>query len=74
MKKIKINIEVKMKQFMVFAWWDYEACGGMNDFKDSFDTYQEALDYVESITEYNYDWRYDRAEIINKRTMKRIEK
>lgn len=38
-----------MKRFLVFAYDRYYPSGGWNDFKDSFDTYEEAEAYATSL-------------------------
>jgi len=36
------------KRYLVFTIEQYEACGGMNDCPESFDTYEEAKEYYNS--------------------------
>jgi hypothetical protein len=38
-----------MKRFWLFAWSDYEAFGGMNDCKGSFDTLSQAQDFYKHL-------------------------
>ena len=40
-----------MKRYLLFEWVDCEECGGMNDFTDSYDTIDEA---IEAHKMYNY--------------------
>jgi hypothetical protein len=42
------------KRYWLFAWWEYEARGGMEDFVASFDTPQEAIDSYE-LSSASYD-------------------
>lgn len=39
----------KMKRFLVFGYDRYYPSGGWNDFKDSFDTKDEAQEYAQSL-------------------------
>lgn len=39
-----------MKKYIVFSWYSYEACGGMNDIADSFDTIEEARNEANDYT------------------------
>lgn len=33
-------------RYAVFAWYTYYPCGGFNDFRESFDTLDDAKSYV----------------------------
>ncbi len=42
-----------MKTYMVFAFNDYEAYGGMDDFVDDFDTLSDAKEACEQLLKHN---------------------
>jgi hypothetical protein len=43
-----------MKQYILFAFWNYYPTGGMDDMVNSFDTQQEAEDYIREL-KHSYD-------------------
>jgi hypothetical protein len=43
-KKVELDLS---KRFWIFAHADYEACGGMEDIKATFDTLDEAIKVIE---------------------------
>ena len=48
-----------MKRYLLFAGGQYYPAGGMNDFRGSFDTFDDAKDFIlNKITSdgYEYDW------------------
>jgi hypothetical protein len=50
-----------MNQFLLFAGAFYYASGGWDDFVDSFDTVEEAHDYVDVAAKerpQDYDWHH----------------
>jgi viroplasmin and RNaseH domain-containing protein len=44
-----------MNRFLLFAGYDYYPAGGWGDFKGSFDSKEEAEEFL-SQSEENYDW------------------
>jgi hypothetical protein len=56
---------MKYKKYIVFAWDDYEAQGGLDDIKDSFDTQQEAESFI---AEDNAIYNDDHYRIIDRDT------
>jgi len=48
-----------MKKYILFAWWSYEASGGMKDIKGSYDTRSELYDILDTM-EYDYYTVVDR--------------
>lgn len=40
---------MKHKRFLVFGITNYYPCGGLDDLDDSFDTIEEARDYVNGV-------------------------
>ena len=45
-----------IKPFVVFAWLEYEPSGGWGDYRDSFDTIEQARTYVDGLEQhYEYD-------------------
>jgi hypothetical protein len=44
-----------MKRYMTFAGEYYYPSGGMNDFRGSFDTLDEAIGFIEAL---DYDWMH----------------
>lgn len=61
-----------MKRFMLFAGENYYPCGGMEDFKGSFDTYEEAEEYVNTKNKgVQMDgWGWDWAHVYDTETQK----
>jgi hypothetical protein len=57
-----------MKRYLLFAWPSYDAQGGWNDLKESFDTIDEARKYLETL-----DSVYDEREIIDSQTGMGVE-
>jgi len=41
-------------KYMLFAWNDYEASGGMNDFRGLFNTIEEAETHYSQIPKYSW--------------------
>lgn len=50
------------KRFLVFAYYNYYPSGGMNDFQKSFDTYEEAEEYIRLE---RHDHSFDRYDIVD---------
>ena len=50
-----------MKRYLLFAGYDYYPSGGMGDFKNDFDTIDEAMQYAKANKD---DWQhiYDQQE------------
>ena len=50
-----------MKRYLLFAGYDYYPSGGMDDFKNDFDTIDEAIQYAKANKD---DWQhiYDQQE------------
>jgi hypothetical protein len=42
-----------MKRYLLFCFNDYYPSGGFNDFENSFDTIDEAINYFETKKEYS---------------------
>jgi hypothetical protein len=53
-----------MKYFFVFGWDKYYPYGGMNDFKKSFETFEEAEKWLDDFKK-DDQYRNDRYEIID---------
>lgn len=48
-----------MKRFLLFAGYTYYPAGGWNDFRDSFDTFDEGQEHLKKLTEasgYTINW------------------
>lgn len=39
-----------MKQYLFFSGYNYYPCGGWDDFKESFDTIEDVIAYLEDNT------------------------
>jgi len=46
-----------MKQYILFAFWNYYPQGGMEDMIDSFDTLQEAEDRIKELREHYEEYQ-----------------
>ena len=57
-----------MKQYILFAFWNYYPSGGMDDMIDSFDTLQEAEDRIKELKDHYED--YQIFDTLSKRIMK----
>lgn len=56
-----------LKRFLLFTGPTYYPCGGWGDFKESFDTEQEAKDYL--LTNHKFD---DWWEIVDTTTLEAV--
>ncbi len=51
-------------KYMLFAWYDHEAQGGMNDMRGLFNTVEEAeAQFLHGITVHRF--QYDSGQIVN---------
>ena len=57
-----------MKQYILFAFWNYYPSGGMDDMIDSFDTLQEAEDRIKELRDHYEE--YQIFDTLSKRIMK----
>jgi len=55
----------RLKRFLVFGYDHYYPAGGMEDVQATFETFDEAFDYVE-----NSEDRYNEYEIFDTMTLK----
>ncbi len=51
----------KDKRYLVFTYSSYYPLGGMSDMKESFDTIEEAIEFIKK-DDYDYKELYDRVE------------
>ncbi|KKN40807.1 hypothetical protein LCGC14_0729490 [marine sediment metagenome] len=47
---------MNLKPYLVFIGENYYPPGGWQDFKDSFDTREEARHFIEKVVQDGYDW------------------
>mgnify|MGYP001161531519 CR=1 FL=1 len=57
-----------MKQYILFAFWNYYPSGGMDDMIDSFDTLQEAEGRIKELRDHYEE--YQIFDTLSKRIMK----
>lgn len=50
-----IKEPVRYKRYLVFTYSDYYPCGGLEDIKEQFNTYEEVKDYLLSYPDYYID-------------------
>ncbi len=58
-----------MKRYWLFTWDDYYPSGGMNDYRSSFHTVEEAKTYLLDLSN-----TFDRYQIVDSQTLNEMEK